>query len=400
MPPANLAFSAQEEDGGKSGKLLRREREMRRRAARSSLVQTLAAELEGAPLEVKHSVAEGESAFVRREADRLARRAAEEEDLFARVPMRKEEKKRAAAAAKKKIGMSSQVADFGDDLADLMEAAREIDEERRTRLKPSAVAAAATVSLLNAKRSKREARGDRACFPLCVKPAHRIRSEHLSPPPRPSFPPPARVRRSPGTRTFRSGWTSGSAARRTTGRGRSGARRRRSGTTRRARAGAAPRSLAGLAPACMREISCRRERPEPPHPPAHPLAHPQGPIGHGVKDDEAYVAAAEAARERKAARRREHGPERFAAEPIVAQALGEVGEDEKREIGAKIASNRGLTPHRNKDYKNPRKKHRIRFDKAVVRRKSSVREVQPGAAGGYGGEMSGIKASISRSRRF
>lgn len=119
-----------------------------------------------------------------------------------------------------------------------------------------------------------------------------------------------------------------------------------------------------------------------------------------VEDDEAYVAAADRARERKALRRKEHGAERFAAEPIVAPGLGEIGEDEKREIGGKIAANRGLTPHRNKDYKNPRKKHRIKFDQAVIKRKSAVREVQPGAAGGYGGELSGIKASISRSRRF
>jgi U3 small nucleolar RNA-associated protein 3 len=112
------------------------------------------------------------------------------------------------------------------------------------------------------------------------------------------------------------------------------------------------------------------------------------------------VAAAERAKERRAARKRELGPERYAAEPIVAPGLEEVEEDGKREISGKIAANRGLTPHRNKDYKNPRKKHRIKFDKAVIRRKGAIREVQPGAAGGYGGELSGIKSSISRSRRF
>lgn len=121
---------AGDDGGGKSGKLLRREREMRRRAARSSLVQTLAQELEGAPVEIRESAAGGESAFVAREAERLARRAAEEEDLFTRVPMSKVERKRAAAAANKSIGMSSQVADFGDDLADLMEAAEQLDTVR------------------------------------------------------------------------------------------------------------------------------------------------------------------------------------------------------------------------------------------------------------------------------
>ena len=51
----------------------------------------------------------GESGFVAREAERLARRAAEEEDLFTRVPMAKSERRRAAAAARKSVGMTSQV---------------------------------------------------------------------------------------------------------------------------------------------------------------------------------------------------------------------------------------------------------------------------------------------------
>jgi U3 small nucleolar RNA-associated protein 3 len=65
-----------------------------------------------------------------------------------------------------------------------------------------------------------------------------------------------------------------------------------------------------------------------------------------------------------------------------------------------MASNRGLTPHRNKEMKNPRKKHRIKFEKALVRRRGAVRDVKPGSAGGYGGEATGIKATVARSRKL
>ena len=72
----------------------------------------------------------------------------------------------------------------------------------------------------------------------------------------------------------------------------------------------------------------------------------------------------------------------------------------RRAISGAIATNRGLTPHRSKERKNPRVKHRLQYAKALVRRKGAVREVQLGAAGGYGGEATGIKSTVSRSRKF
>ena len=77
----------------------------------------------------------------------------------------------------------------------------------------------------------------------------------------------------------------------------------------------------------------------------------------------------------------------------------EMDADEKRDVGGKIMANRGLTPHRNKDHKNPRKRLRGKFEKAVVRRKGQVRSMREDQ-GGYGGEASGIKTSVTKSRKF
>ena len=73
---------------------------------------------------------------------------------------------------------------------------------------------------------------------------------------------------------------------------------------------------------------------------------------------------------------------------------------DKRAASYEIMKNRGLTPHRKKANRNPRVKKREAFAKAVVRRKGQVRDVQSGSATHYGGELTGIKANLSRSRRI
>jgi U3 small nucleolar RNA-associated protein 3 len=47
-------------------------------------------------------------------------------------------------------------------------------------------------------------------------------------------------------------------------------------------------------------------------------------------------------------------------------------EDEKRGITYQIAKNKGLTPRRKKEQRNPRVKHRNKFRKAKIRRKGQV----------------------------
>jgi hypothetical protein len=62
-----------------------------------------------------------------------------------------------------------------------------------------------------------------------------------------------------------------------------------------------------------------------------------------------------------------------------------------------------LPPHptpRRKDLKNPRKKHRIKFAAATVRRKGQVQGVREAQGVGYGGEATGVKANVAKSRRL
>lgn len=55
-------------------------------------------------------------------------------------------------------------------------------------------------------------------------------------------------------------------------------------------------------------------------------------------------------------------------------AAGAENPDEKRAITYQISRNKGLTPKRKKEQRNPRVKHRKKFRKAVIRRKSQVRK--------------------------
>lgn len=52
--------------------------------------------------------------------------------------------------------------------------------------------------------------------------------------------------------------------------------------------------------------------------------------------------------------------------------LDATNENEKRAITYQIAKNRGLTPHRKKDQRNPRVVHRKKYRKAMIRRKGAV----------------------------
>lgn len=76
----------------------------------------------------------------------------------------------------------------------------------------------------------------------------------------------------------------------------------------------------------------------------------------------------------------------------------EIGPDGKRAITYQIAKNKGLTPKRNKDSRNPRVKKRKKFDEKK-KKLGSIRQVYKGGEGrgGYGGELTGIKKNLVKS---
>jgi hypothetical protein len=90
----------------------------------------------------------------------------------------------------------------------------------------------------------------------------------------------------------------------------------------------------------------------------------------------------------------------YTAEPQYAGYQETVTEGGKRAASYEIIKNKGLTPHRKKANRNPRVKKREMFEKAVIRRKGQVRDVVSGAAGSYGGELTGIKSNLARSRKI
>lgn len=75
-------------------------------------------------------------------------------------------------------------------------------------------------------------------------------------------------------------------------------------------------------------------------------------------------------------------------------------EGAKRGASYQIMKNKGLTAHKSKLNRNPRVKKRMQYRKAVIRRKGQVRDVRVGEAGKYGGETTGIKSNLSRSRKI
>ena len=84
-------------------------------------------------------------------------------------------------------------------------------------------------------------------------------------------------------------------------------------------------------------------------------------------------------------------------ELAVLTMLSYVGE---RPLSRTILKNRGLVAHKNKLNRNPRVKKREQYRKALIRRRGAVRDIRTDEGHKYGGEATGIKSGLSRSRKL
>ena len=79
----------------------------------------------------------------------------------------------------------------------------------------------------------------------------------------------------------------------------------------------------------------------------------------------------------------------------------QIGGGGKRAITYAIEKNKGLTPRRKKEARNPRVKKRLKYEDKM-KKLGSIRQLYKGGEGrgGYAGELTGIKSNIIRSRKL
>eukprot|EP01138_Halocafeteria_seosinensis_P011352 gb/GECG01011595.1/.p1 GENE.gb/GECG01011595.1/~~gb/GECG01011595.1/.p1 ORF type:complete len:510 (+),score=105.23 gb/GECG01011595.1/:1-1530(+) len=88
------------------------------------------------------------------------------------------------------------------------------------------------------------------------------------------------------------------------------------------------------------------------------------------------------------------------AHVVEAESDEEVEEDKKRRVGSDIRHNKGLSKYRKKSEKNPRTHNRLKASKRQKRLKGQQAPMRTGEAAAYAGEATGIRSSITKSRRM
>ena len=118
-----------------------------------------------------------------------------------------------------------------------------------------------------------------------------------------------------------------------------------------------------------------------------------GELDDDLGDDDFYSQI-----KKKSKAKKEYKKSLYAVAPKYPGMDGEV--EGERAVGNMIMNNRGLVPHRKKEFRNPRLKRREQYRKAIIRRKGAVRDVRTDEGHKYGGEETGIKSNLSRSRKL
>ncbi|KAI8890370.1 hypothetical protein K501DRAFT_265827, partial [Backusella circina FSU 941] len=112
-----------------------------------------------------------------------------------------------------------------------------------------------------------------------------------------------------------------------------------------------------------------------------------------LDDDDAYYA--EIASNKAASKAAKHQDYQDNRLPIADRDI-QVEDGKKRLASYKMLKNKGLTPHRKKENRNARVKHRNKYAKQM-KKLSSTRAVHKAPTSGYGGEMSGVKSNVIKS---
>ena len=89
----------------------------------------------------------------------------------------------------------------------------------------------------------------------------------------------------------------------------------------------------------------------------------------------------------------------FSNDTPLANTEESVEDNTKRAISYQIAANKGLSAKKKKELRNPRVKHRKKFEKAVTKHRHVIRPVEKELYR-YGGEKGGIRSRLARSVKF
>ncbi|RIA89269.1 Sas10 C-terminal domain-containing protein [Glomus cerebriforme] len=116
-------------------------------------------------------------------------------------------------------------------------------------------------------------------------------------------------------------------------------------------------------------------------------------------EDEFYLAVRKIKKAKKEQKMFEHGLIGTNKNNKISYEEETLPDGSKRQINYEILKNKGLTPHRKKDQRNPRVKHRNKYDKAKKKIKS-IKRIVVQQEGSYGGEKTGIKTKLSKSIKF